>query len=131
MKNLFEVEIGGGWTFGSSDLSDLPGGKLIFPARIDMTGSEVKTAKIALERARHAAQVRFNGEKRPQRQKAVLERLNGICGCLSGLSKADPLTDDFIEFADRNELNTLISALDRVHGKTAALLVKKLEMFRA
>lgn len=130
MEKYFEVEIGGGWTFGSSDLSSLPSGKLIFPARIDLPRSEIKTAKTALERARHAAQVRLDGEKRPLKQQAVLERLNGICGCLYGLINADPLADDFIEFADENELKTLISALDRVRGKTASVLVKKLKMFR-
>lgn len=131
MDMSFEIELGGGLSFGSSDIRDLAGVEFNFPVSLMLTCSEIKIAENALKLARHAAQVRLNGEKRFQKQRAILERLNGICGCLSALSKVAPLTDDFIEFADRTELDSLIYALSKVKGKTAAELAKKLKMFRA
>lgn len=116
----------GTWTFGTSDFSDLPGGKAIYPVEVELTCSECKIVRRILEKAEHAAKVRFDGEKNAAKQADIMQRLNNICACLMAMEHYNGC----IELEEESELNALIFCIRKTKGKEASKLANRLEILR-
>lgn len=116
----------GNWTFGTSDFSDLPGGKTIYPVEVKLTCSECEIVRRTLEKAEHAAKVRFDGEKNAAKQADIMERLNNVCACLMAMEHYNGC----IELEEESELNALIACIRKAKGKEASKLANRLEILR-
>lgn len=116
----------GTWTFGTSDFSDLPGGKAVYPVEVELTCSEYENTRTILKKEEHAARVRLDGEKNTAKQVLIMGRLNNICACLMAMDHYNGC----IELEEESELNALIACVRKTKGKEASKLANRLEILR-